>query len=274
MKKILLFGLIALIGLISQGCGLTKTTDTTTTQTTLSPLELQGYTVEMMSYDAPLFDVEITDVVIEVAYRKIHFHYEIHDYSSMYDYYFVYGYESKTFRPFHPISSRDKKASGDYTLDLLYDEDHPDKSVTIEMGRYSESAVINEERPASNSAGFRYVINQIQNRNLFEDDYFYFFHDPIDPLDGKVELGVDDEDSIITSIKFVLTDYTNGNVFVAQSIKPVDSTMRIDGKIILSETLFFDFTSGVRYQVVVYVSGNDGLYDFVDIPIEIKQLVA
>ena len=90
------------------------------------------------------------------------------------------------------------KAKGKYTLDLYYDSLNPSESVTIEMGRFLDGISVIGERPDSNSAGFRYTIIDIENRHTFEDDYFYFFNEPSDDVDGKISLGMIDPNHIIT----------------------------------------------------------------------------
>lgn len=97
MRKILSFSLtILMLTLISCSETTTNLTEETTfsteiTTTTEAPLDSfteLGYEYEMLSYQDPNFDVEISNIVFDVVQRKISFHYEISDYTTSRSYYF------------------------------------------------------------------------------------------------------------------------------------------------------------------------------------------
>ena len=254
------------------GCSISTTTKLDETST-ISPLDEAGYQIEMLSYDDPYFDVTINSVVIDVAYRKIYVDYSIGSFSTNYDYYFVYGYESKTFRPFHNMPSNERKAAGIYELDLLYNENDPSGYVTVEMGRYSSNVVVNREYPETNSAGFKYWIKSIESRGSFSDKSVYFYSNDSVSTDAEISCSIEDPDRIINTIKFVLTDPLSGNTYIDELVVPVTEDMRSDDIIIYHDIAFQGLTLAMRYQVNVYVSGFDGVYEFNDSLIDHAQTV-
>lgn len=251
----------------------TTTSQIDETETTTNQLDELGYQIEILSYEDPYFDVTINNVVIDVAYRKIYVDYSIGAFSTNYDYYFVYGYEAKDFRPFHNMLSREKMASGIYELNLIYNEDDPSGYMTVEMGRYSSGVTVNKEYPETNSAGFKYWIKNIEDRGSFSDRSVYIYSNDLVITDAEISCSIEDPDEIIQSIKFVLTDPLSGNAYIDELIVPVTQDMRNDGKIIYHDISFHGLTIGMRYQVNVYVSGFDGVYDFTDSLIDHAQTV-
>jgi hypothetical protein len=249
-----------------------SSTTSTTETTTISPLDEVGYQIEMLNI-YPYFDVTINNVVIDVAYRKIYVDYTIGSFSSIYDYYFVFGFESKTFRPVHPMPTRDKKASGIFELNLLYNEADPSGYVTVEIGRISSHAVVFEEQRETNSAGFKYWIKSIQSRGKFSDNSVFIYSNDEVPTDGEVSCSIDDPDGIINSIRFVLTDPLSGNTYIDELVVPVNESMRSGDSIVYHAIAFHGLTTGMRYQVNVYVSGFDGVYEFNDSLIDRSQTV-
>lgn len=241
-------------------------------ETTNSSWDELGYEYEILEYEDPQFDVVIKDIEFALVLREIIVEYDIIEYHSFYDYYFVYGYPVKSHRPFHrPFSPF--PASGTYTLNLIYDDKRPEGYVTVEMGRIRDSVSVIGEVPESNSAGFRYRIKDIDSRYMIERNSFYFYESKEEPKAGEISLSIDDEFGAIDSIKVVLSDVFDDFAFEDEITIDIDASMRKDGKIIINDTLFHDLISGVRYGATVYVSGNDGFDDFVDIEIDHAQTV-
>ncbi|MFW5795016.1 MAG: hypothetical protein ACOCV1_05990 [Bacillota bacterium] len=284
MKKILSFILaIMVITLIScsgtngETTNFTENNSLTTeiSSTTEAPvndyLDL-GYEYNMIYYSDPMFDAEITNIKFDVVQRKICFHYQINDYTNAREYYFVYGYEEKTFRPFHRISSYDIASSADYCLDMLYDENYPNDYVTIEMGYYSSSASINKEYPETNSVGFRYRINSIESRSIIEDYSIGFSKDDSDPYhNAKFRLIVEDADYIVSSVKLVISQVFMDNNIVEERTILIDQTMKTETGFTIEPITFTNLLPSERYQVTVYVSGYDGMFPFEDIELGYKQ---
>jgi hypothetical protein len=276
MKKTVLVMILSITMFIQIGCS--NASSTTTSQfdeieTTSNQLDELGYQVEILNYEDPYFDVTINSVVIDVAYRKIYVDYSIESFSTSYDYYFVYGFEAKDFRPFHNMPSKEKKASGIYELNLIFNENDPSGYMTVEMGRYSSGVTVNKEYPETNSAGFKYWIKDIEDRGSFSKKSVYIYSNDNVTTDAEISCSIEDPDEIIQSIKFVLTDPLSGNTYIDELIVPVTEDMRNDDKIIYHDISFHGLTIGMRYQVNVYVSGFDGLYDFTDSLIDHAQTV-
>lgn len=281
MRKILSFTLtILMLTLISCSETTTNLTEETTfsteiTTTTEAPLDSfteLGYEYEMLSYQDPNFDVEISNIVFDVLQRKISFHYEISDYTTARSYYFVYGYEGKTFRPFHPILTKDRASSGDYTLDMLYDEANPEAFMTIEMGYFPYGASIHKEYPETNSVGFCYRINSIESRGMIDDYQINFGRDDSDSYhNAGFRLLVDDPSQTVTSIKLVVIDVFMDGYVVEEQIISIDSSMRTENGFSLDSIIFTDLSPTVRYQVTVYMSGDDGMYSFENTKLGHKQ---
>ena len=269
MKRILLSILLLLSFSAFIGCDKTIASTTTRIQTqTEDTLETEGYVVEMLTYDEPLFEAEISDITIDVVTMKINFHVEIADYSSMYAYYFVYGYESKNFRPFHLISSNDKAASMDVSLNLYYDEVYPIGYMTVEMGRYRDSLSVNQEHPESNSVGFRYRLNSMNDRSHIEDIDVRFGPnydtETIYNHEGIVTISYDDPNHIINQLKIKIFDLYYDLKFIREVVVDVDDLMFDGDHFYLQDTFFRYLSPNVRYEVKVYASGNDGVYNFTD----------
>lgn len=267
MRKSLIFIILLIITISLFSCADTLENDTLT-----NTLDEVGYQIEMLNYDEPFFDVIINSVAIDVAYRKIYIDYSIEDFSTNYDYYFVYGYEHDDFRPFHNMSSNDKKASAVYELDLIYNEDDPSGYVTVEMGRYSSSSWINMERPESNSAGFKYWIKNIESRGSMSDKSVFIYQNDEVQTDAEISCSIEDPDHIIDTIKFVLWDWPDENMIIDELIVPITEDLRRDDLIVYHAVAFHELTIGMSYRMYVYVSGFDGVYEFNDILIDLSGM--
>lgn len=75
---------------------------------------------------------------------------------------------------------------------------------------------------------------------------------------------IEDPNRIIDSIKFVLTDPLSNNIYIDEIIVPVTEDMRNEDFFVYHDVAFHGLTIGMRYQVNVYVSGFDGVYEFND----------
>lgn len=229
------------------------------------PLIQDGYTIEMLTYDDPLFEVEITNIVIDVIQRKIHFDYDIKGHSNMYRYYVVFGFETKEDRPFSPISTINFKPKNTLTKSLVYDKLNPTASMTIEIGRYRDGVHLFKDNPAANSAGFRYTIDRIEERHTVEKDYFYFYRNPEVENQAMMDFGINDPHHIIHSVKIMRYNVSDGGSYMDELVINVVPSMRIDGKIIIFQSVFDDLQEDEIYKASVYISGNDGVYDFNDV---------
>lgn len=240
----------------------------------LEHLDTYGFEYEMLSYDDPLFDVEITNIVFDVIQRKIHFHYEILDYTNASSYYFVYGYEYKEQRPFHPLGKNNFKSNTDYTLDLIYDTNHPEAYVSVEMGRYSASLSVIGEKVASNSAGFKYRIKSIESRAEIDDYNIYLPTDDDDPFhQANANLSVHDPEQTITSVKFVLSVVFMDNYTVEEQTIEVDASMYNNDWLVIDEVHFENLSPNVRYQVIAYINGHDGQFNYDNVKLGLSQNV-
>lgn len=279
MKKIIVvvFSLVLLLTIIA--CDKETTLETSTSAgiiestTDINFFETYGYEIIMLEYEDPYFDVSISDIEIDVLQREISFHYEIDDYSSSYDYYFVYGYETKTQRPFHQMLDREKAASGDYTLDMLIDDISTDKYMTIEMGRYSASNSINKEYPETNSVGFKYRIYDIESRGLIDDFNIRFKKSDSDSYHiANLDLEISDPDNNIQEIKLVLSEESAEGLFIEERTITIDSSNHDENGIDINGISFDGLAPSVRYNMDIYISGYDGLYDFNDLYFVRKQV--
>jgi hypothetical protein len=240
---------------------------------TVSDFDSYGFEYEMLSFTDPYFNVEITDIFFDVVQRKINFHYEILDYQSRYEYYFVIGYENKEHRPVHSLGQIRFSPNTNYSLDLIYDENNPEAYVTVEMGCYAAFSPVHMEYEETNSAGFKYRIKAIESRSEIDDYDLYLPRNDSDPYhQAGAKLLAHDTDRIITSVKFVLSVVFMNNYFVTEETVEVLPTMYNDSDWLIIDDVHFDNLSpGVRYQITAYISGNDGLYDFENIKIGIAQ---
>ncbi|BCR36649.1 hypothetical protein [Mariniplasma anaerobium] len=247
--------------------------DSEIVDSTTSDFDAYGFEYEMLSYADPYFEVEITDIFFDVVQRKINFHYEIIDYQSRYEYYFVFGYENKEHRPFHSLGQIRFSPQTDYSLDLIYDENNPEAYVTLEMGCYAAFSPVHMEHEETNSAGFKYRIKAIESRSEIDDYDLYLPTDDSDPYhQAGAKLLAHDTERIITSVKFVLSVVFMNNYFVTEETVEVLPTMFNDNDWLIIDNVHFDNLSpGVRYQITAYISGNDGIYDYENIKLGIAQ---
>ncbi|MCD4827307.1 MAG: hypothetical protein K8Q99_05975 [Acholeplasmataceae bacterium] len=238
----------------------------------INNLDTYGFEFEMLSYTNPMFNVNITDIVFDVIQRKIHFHYEILDYTNASRYYFVYGYEHKDQRPFHPLGQNNFKSSTDYTLDLIYDTNNPEAYVSVEMGRYSASLSVIGENVASNSAGFKYRIKSIESRAEIDDYNIYLPTDDNDPYhQANAIFNVHDPEQTITSVNFVLSVVFMDNYVVEEQTIEVNSSMYTNDWLIIETVHFANLSPTVRYQITAYISGHDGQFEYEHVKIGISQ---
>jgi len=268
MKKILALCMVVLIGISIFGCA--KEPDQPTPE---EILEEQGYLVEELTYEDPEFDVEITNLVIDVTSRKIHLHLNINDYSIYYKFYVVYKFAGRKQERVLRLHAYNMRASMDWTFDLLYDEERPTEAVTFEIGRLKSTADLIIDIPASDSAGFKYTINRVEERAQFKDGSVYFFNDPYGSTDGTVSLVIKDESQIIHKVKFVIKELFTDHVYEDEKTINVNAMMRTEDKLFIYEVIFQDLLFDVRYQVEVYASGFDGVYQFEDVFVDMTQSI-
>ncbi|MDY0294889.1 MAG: hypothetical protein RBQ71_03680 [Acholeplasmataceae bacterium] len=229
-------------------------------------LKKQGYLVEPLTYDNVSFGVEITNIVINVPCRQIQFDYNITSHYITNRYFFAITYEHQERRLFHPVSEINFKLNDHYILDLYYDKDNPTGYVDIEMRIYTSSSTTMGKIPNTLSAGFRYYVHDILDRQSFEYDRMYaedLESSVIDLYDVSVMILIDDPHEIVHSAKFILIDATNNDIVIDEVELEITPRMRRDSKIIIERYIAFTgLERNIRYQIKLYVSGDDGVYQF------------
>ncbi|RJP57530.1 MAG: hypothetical protein C4543_09530 [Ignavibacteriales bacterium] len=114
--------------------------------------------------------------------------------------------------------------------------------------------------------------NVLDERQPIEMDSYLFDQSTDFTREDPIRIGfdytIDDPSEGITHVSFVLIEDST-KVEVEKLDYPIDDDMRFDNLIEFEDIIFDNVAPGVSYDVVVLVTGSDGIDSFTDIPLTV-----
>ena len=288
MKKIYIIVIFVLFGFLGISCGATTTEVTQESTTTLDPTTTlnptttepattidpsvfldQGIEFNMLEYDDPTFIARIANVRFNIILGTITIEFDIRNIKSTGSYYMYYEYQDSSTR----ILDSDLKL-GSVTIDLI----DSDNFIKVELGFEDTSDHTYSPDGSSIACGFEYKVSDRSSRKELDDfdyDSSFLNLEEIEGNDRSASITgiIHDPNRLISEVKFVLIDPNCPDLVASEYvINDIETYRDSNGRIDFSSITLTGLTPNLCYQLFLYVSGNDGVYDFVDLLLKSKTV--